>query len=684
MEYSNAYTRTYVPAISNDHELGMNDLDLAREENMYRLGDYISQGVGTVAGPLQSSGGAVDIIVVEQPDGSFRSTPWYVKFGKVLGVIRRTEKTVDIAVNGEEADFHLFLDRSGHAYFFNEKESIQEESSVEITNAAQSVLPIKASFQASNSANEIEGLSSETCSKISWKENGVRGYSHGMPPKKQTPGGDDKDDEQFQNAETQTNDSEVVLASTAGHVANTSVFLSEEHFRQVPEVSLFHDQVVFAKSDPSLSAQYLISSDYDNVQADNTVDDDALKENSDTQIKLSICESVYDVHGNCKEQNGDPADLNEKNGIERKGLFDTVSFLQEGGLHQSQESRTTKIEIAHLTDIANRPEFDSLHGITSKFLKIQIPSNCVLGSQESVVTTQISMERYHSLNAVSTEISAASLESGYEKENSNDCVQPGTDKSEDAIAADDIQATESERQPGRQKERTNTPTSEQLSSLKLKGGQNIITFTFLSSVFGKQQVEARIYLWKWNTRIVVSDVDGTITKSDVLGHVLPLVGKDWSHLGVARLFSAIKDNGYQLLFLSARAISQAHVTRQFLLNLKQEGKALPDGPIVISPDGLFPSLYREVIRKTPHEFKIQCLQDIRTLFPSDGNPFHAGFGNRVTDEISYLKVGIPKGKIFTINFKGEVVVNRLLDLKSYSSLHKFVDGMFPSMHSSQH
>lgn len=26
------------------------------------------------------------------------------------------------------------------------------------------------------------------------------------------------------------------------------------------------------------------------------------------------------------------------------------------------------------------------------------------------------------------------------------------------------------------------------------------------------QVDARIYLWKWDTRVVISDVDGTITK----------------------------------------------------------------------------------------------------------------------------------------------------------------------------
>lgn len=235
----------------------------------------------------------------------------------------------------------------------------------------------------------------------------------------------------------------------------------------------------------------------------------------------------------------------------------------------------------------------------------------------------------------------------------------------------------------RSKVRKTTPTSEQLASLKLNEGRNIVTFTFSTAVLGKQQVDARIYLWKWNTRIVISDVDGTITKSDVLGQFMPMVGVDWSHTGVTHLFSAIQENGYKMLFLSARAISQAYHTRQFLFNLKQNGKALPDGPVVISPDGVFPSLFREVIRRAPHEFKIACLEDIKALFPSDCNPFYAGFGNRDTDEISYLKVGIPRGKIFIINPKGEVVVNSRIDTKSYTSLHALVHDMFPSMSSSE-
>jgi phosphatidate phosphatase LPIN len=119
------------------------------------------------------------------------------------------------------------------------------------------------------------------------------------------------------------------------------------------------------------------------------------------------------------------------------------------------------------------------------------------------------------------------------------------------------------------------------------------------------------------------------------------------------------------------------LNQAYSFTILQDGKVLPNGPVVISPDGLFPSLYREVIRRAPHEFKIACLEDIKALFPSDHNPFYAGFGNRDTDELSYRKMGIPKGKIFIINPKGEVAINSSVDVKSYTSLHTLVNDMFP-------
>ena len=39
--------------------------------------------------------GAIDVIVVEQPDGSFLSSPFHVRFGK-MGVLRSREKIVSL------------------------------------------------------------------------------------------------------------------------------------------------------------------------------------------------------------------------------------------------------------------------------------------------------------------------------------------------------------------------------------------------------------------------------------------------------------------------------------------------------------------------------------------------------------------------------------------------------------
>ena len=140
------------------------------------------------------------------------------------------------------------------------------------------------------------------------------------------------------------------------------------------------------------------------------------------------------------------------------------------------------------------------------------------------------------------------------------------------------------------------------------------------------------------------------------------------------------------MYLSARAIAQASATRDYIANVQQDGESLPQGPVIMSPDGLLPSLYREVIRRKPQEFKIACLQNIRSLFPSDWNPFYAGFGNRETDEISYQAVGVPYGKIFTLNSRGEVTVftgrsaqSKLHSISDLQDLNKFTNEIFPSI-----
>lgn len=83
-----------------------------------------------------------------------------------------------------------------------------------------------------------------------------------------------------------------------------------------------------------------------------------------------------------------------------------------------------------------------------------------------------------------------------------------------------------------------------------------------------------------------------ISRSDVLGHILPIVGKDWAQSGVAQLFTKIKNNGYKLLYLSARAIGQARVTRDYLKSIKQGDLSLPDGPLLLNPTSLISAFHR--------------------------------------------------------------------------------------------
>jgi phosphatidate phosphatase PAH1 len=71
--------------------------------------------------------------------------------------------------------------------------------------------------------------------------------------------------------------------------------------------------------------------------------------------------------------------------------------------------------------------------------------------------------------------------------------------------------------------------------------------------------------------------------------------------------------------------------------------------------------------RKPEVFKMACLRDIRRLFgKTSANPFYAGFGNRITDALSYRSVDVPSSRIFTINSTGEVKME-LLELAGYKS-----------------
>jgi len=165
-----------------------------------------------------------------------------------------------------------------------------------------------------------------------------------------------------------------------------------------------------------------------------------------------------------------------------------------------------------------------------------------------------------------------------------------------------------------------------------------------------------------------------------LGHVLNMIGRDWTHAGVAKLYTDIVNNGYNIMYLTSRSVGQADTTRAYIYGVNQDGYRLPKGPTIMSPDRTLAALRREVYLRKPEVFKMACLRDILGLFNGKENPFYAGFGNRLTDALSYRSVNIPSSRIFTINSNAEVSLD-LLSLNQYKSsyvtMRELLDHFFP-------
>ncbi|KAL6519406.1 hypothetical protein OROGR_018726 [Orobanche gracilis] len=781
-----------------------------------KVSSFITQGVYSVATPFHPFGGAVDIIAVKQHDGSYRSTPWYVRFGKFQGVLKGTEKLVRVEVNGVEASFHMHLDNSGEAYFLREVDLDNKDDSKDSDDfkgeKEDSIPdgPKENEFSGEEVIDERAALGMDRLERV--ESNSERIFYEFQDEQSSLEGSvefSEYGSSRYGNLdnvehviESQTSSAEVVLVSVDGHILTAPISSD----KNAENVQLGTPQFHLGPGEEYKGVEDTWTDDYLNefgistceVTSENVSEGN---EEKDTCTEIGF-ESTgrglnrHDVFKSClelQELSGSTAEARENKKFHMSNLITeesegasveisgdgsnsmhvelvrddqesseqvevdpTVRRMHAGGLESPDsdvcsrsDDRTEPHSVASVEDVKSDLSTGLELSLCGKLLHSGMGSSA---AQDAFNANRISLEEFK-LSATSIiknadlivrlkdnkylpwdkaahiilGMAVFSLELPVDLDDvipvehelpdakeGNDCGITSTPpsrrwrlwpipfrrvktlehsgdsgSSNEGVFVETCSVSEGQqdvasprvcdgpRSPRKQIIRTNVPTTDQIASLNLKEGQNMVNFIFSTRVLGCQKVEAHIYLWRWNTRIVISDVDGTITKSDVLGQFMPLVGKDWTHSGIAHLFSAIKENGYQLLFLSARAIVQAYLTKSFLFNLKQDGKSLPNGPVVISPDGLFPSLYREVIRRAPHEFKIACLEDIKALFPPDYNPFYAGFGNRDTDELSYRKIGIPKGKIFIINPKGEVAINHRIDVKSYTSLHTLVNDMFP-------
>ena len=60
--------------------------------------------------------GSMDIIVIESPNGEYKSSAFHVRFGS-LKVIKAKEQNIEIFVNSKKTNLTMKLSSSGDAYF---------------------------------------------------------------------------------------------------------------------------------------------------------------------------------------------------------------------------------------------------------------------------------------------------------------------------------------------------------------------------------------------------------------------------------------------------------------------------------------------------------------------------------------------------------------------------------------
>ncbi|KDO27457.1 hypothetical protein SPRG_07046 [Saprolegnia parasitica CBS 223.65] len=193
--------------------------------------------------------------------------------------------------------------------------------------------------------------------------------------------------------------------------------------------------------------------------------------------------------------------------------------------------------------------------------------------------------------------------------------------------------------------------------LKRDGSPNRVRFEHVrASRTYTRVIECDLYVWQPDDFAIIADLDGTITISDVEGHIrtLRLGQYDYMHVGVCAFLTKLHTIGARILYLTARPLNWAGGSRVHLKEARQDEIGLPPGPVITNSMGLTGALFTEVVNKNPHVFKAGVLLGIKDAMVRAGRRndhpvFVAGFGNRPTDTVAYTDAGVPRNTSFLID-----------------------------------
>ncbi|KAF4441338.1 SMP2 [Fusarium acutatum] len=600
----------------------------------------LSESVSTAWNSINPAtlSGAIDVIVVEHEDGTLVCSPFHVRFGK-FSLLRPSDKKVEFKVNGVKQSYSMKLGEGGEAFFVFETtdripQSLQTSPLVSPASSPASSPPL-------NPEQSESGLQEPEAFELDASESKLRRPLPSVLYKK--------------------DDGLITPLSTSPELSSAR-----------PASGDWSSRVSRPHSDDILRASARSRGLDGNSSADD--DEHVASERSSSPPPLAPGEALERARALSKGLSA--ASIPTK-------VTDSGDLMLDMNGFKGNEEDILRAEILARQILSE--ELDGNYDIGA-LIGFDEQGNLWIYSSEEAKQAAMNKTIEASLQSHRRATAADAIsDPGYQSDSSDATASPIPlhRRAESDAGPMDLQtpprtppsSSGHAGDPNRNYAKTLRLTSQQLKDLKLQPGANSMAFTV-----NRATCKANMYLWRHETPVVISDIDGTITKSDALGHVLNMIGRDWTHSGVAKLYSDISANGYNIMYLTSRSVGQSDTTRAYLAGIVQDGYRMPPGPTILSPDRTMAALRREVYLRKPHIFKMATLRDIRNLYGPDRHPFYAGYGNRLTDQISYRTVDVPRNRIFTINSNSEVSLDLLTLNKlkmSYVNINEVVDHYFP-------
>jgi hypothetical protein len=140
------------------------------------------------------------------------------------------------------------------------------------------------------------------------------------------------------------------------------------------------------------------------------------------------------------------------------------------------------------------------------------------------------------------------------------------------------------------------------------------------------------YVAPAGTRLIVSDVDGTLTSSEnAFFETIVLGNEPDERAGAPRAYREATAKGYQLIYVTARGNRFTQPTRDWL-----ERKGFPRGPVRLAPS------FVTLPGGNTSDYKTRTFDALT----ASGLALAAGVGNRASDVTAYARAGLTAERIF--------------------------------------